>query len=350
MPIVRKGANGAEALRAEPYESESELEEVLADHVELLREGDEPRCAMVTSQLHLPGSGIADLVFVDAAGVPVLVEVKLGRNPQSRREVIAQVFDYASALSAWTVDELDDHTDGALETALYTFSEDDEAAFRARWRAVAANLRSGMVRVVAAVDEHTDELSRVIEFINDHSDLDVRLLVVEKYRDTSGDLLFSSTTPIITDEQVKAARAGSSARGIPPRDKFVAVLEAYEALDNRPLELHGRARRYRQLRHPDWPGGVHYELFDQTRSVNAEIHLETDEVAPLTPILESLAGRLSEHFPAGECRFEPKWFKGKGRVRVIHEKGVAPEVVAENMVRLIQATVDEIGEAVGNLD
>ena len=70
------------------------------------------------------------MVFVDASGVPVVVEVKLARNPQSRREVIAQVFDYASALTDWTVDELDDATGGALETALRKLLEEDEVAFK----------------------------------------------------------------------------------------------------------------------------------------------------------------------------------------------------------------------------
>lgn len=130
MPLVRVSDAGAETLTNEEYKSEGELEDILQEHPQLLNETGERPWALVSRQLNIPDCGIADLVFVDESGVPVIVEVKLGRNPQSRREVIAQVFDYASALSAWTVDELDDRTDEALEAALRTFSEDDEGAFR----------------------------------------------------------------------------------------------------------------------------------------------------------------------------------------------------------------------------
>ena len=173
------------------------------------------------------------------------------------------MFDYASALTDWTVDELDDETDGALEVALRSLLDDDEIGFKARWRAVGTNLRAGMVRVVVAVDRQTEDLSRVISFINDHSDLDVRLVVIEKYRDPGGDVVLSSTTPILSDEQVAKSRGGStSRRQLPPRPEFQVVLEAYSAIEDAPLSLIGRARNYRQLKHPDWPKSLHYEFYN----------------------------------------------------------------------------------------
>ena len=58
------------------------------------------------------------------------VEVKLRRNVESRRAVVAQIVDYLSALTAMTVDELDDEVDGALEAALRSFDEEgDEEGF-----------------------------------------------------------------------------------------------------------------------------------------------------------------------------------------------------------------------------
>jgi hypothetical protein len=51
-------------------------------------------------------------VFLDALGVSstgrlVLVECKLWRNPEARREVVAQLFEYATLLSAWTYSDLE---------------------------------------------------------------------------------------------------------------------------------------------------------------------------------------------------------------------------------------------------
>ena len=53
------------------------------------------------------GAGYADIIYVTATGQITLVETKLWRNPESRREVVAQVLDYAKQLSTWTFEDLD---------------------------------------------------------------------------------------------------------------------------------------------------------------------------------------------------------------------------------------------------
>lgn len=47
-------------------------------------------------------AGPIDNFMVTATGMPVLVECKLWRNPEARREVVGQVLDYAKELSRWT--------------------------------------------------------------------------------------------------------------------------------------------------------------------------------------------------------------------------------------------------------
>lgn len=349
MPLIRVGASGGTSLKEQAYENEAELENVLAEHVELLREGDEPPLALVTSQLRVPGSGVADLVLIDAAGIPVVVEVKLSRNPQSRREVIAQVFDYAATLTDWTVDELNSQTEGCLEEALRSLSNGDDTNFKERWRSTGTNLRAGVVRVVVAVDQQTEDLSRIISYINDHSDLDVRLTVVKKYSDPSGDTVFSSTTPVLSEDNLPTSSVGGRTRA----PELVAVLRSYEAIDERPLELSqdGRAIRYCQLLVPGWPedGGVHYEFLVAGSRIHSEIHLESDDMArALAGTLEKLAHKLNSHFPDATCEFSPKWARGRGRLRVLHAKDVPPETIAANMVRLIEATRTQISDALGS--
>ena len=48
-----------------------------------------------------------DLLGVSSTGRLVLVECKLWRNPEARREVVAQLFEYASLLSGWTYSDLE---------------------------------------------------------------------------------------------------------------------------------------------------------------------------------------------------------------------------------------------------
>jgi len=52
------------------------------------------------------GAGPADILYVTATGQIVLVETKLWRNPEARREVVAQILDYAKQLTSWTYEDL----------------------------------------------------------------------------------------------------------------------------------------------------------------------------------------------------------------------------------------------------
>jgi hypothetical protein len=52
--------------------------------------------------------GSIDNLFMSHAGYLVLVETKLWRNPEAKREVVAQLIDYAIALSKLTYEKLDE--------------------------------------------------------------------------------------------------------------------------------------------------------------------------------------------------------------------------------------------------
>jgi len=51
-------------------------------------------------------AGQIDAVFINESGRLTIVECKLWRNPQARREVVAQTLDYVSALASWTYADL----------------------------------------------------------------------------------------------------------------------------------------------------------------------------------------------------------------------------------------------------
>ena len=52
-------------------------------------------------------SGRIDILYASSTGRLVLVETKLWRNPQARREVVAQILDYAAQLTHWSFEDLD---------------------------------------------------------------------------------------------------------------------------------------------------------------------------------------------------------------------------------------------------
>jgi hypothetical protein len=171
-----------------PYENEAELQHVLKEHPELLRDGDDPPLYCIGSEVSIGDAGTADLLLLDAEGKLSVVEVKLARNGESRRDVLAQAFDYTSALANYTLDELDSQLSGMLENQLQELAGDDEEShnkYNRLWEACANSMRASAVRVVVTMDEAREDLSRIVRFVAEHSNLDVRLLVVRKY--ASGD-------------------------------------------------------------------------------------------------------------------------------------------------------------------
>ena len=45
-------------------------------------------------------SGYIDNLYISSGGYPIVVETKLWRNPQARREVLSQVLDYTKELTS----------------------------------------------------------------------------------------------------------------------------------------------------------------------------------------------------------------------------------------------------------
>lgn len=90
---------------------ENWLQGLLFDHPQLLPIADiEPWFDMpVPVVRELPTAvGPLDLLCVNARGYLTLVETKLWRNPQARREVVGQLIDYAKEIARWSYGDLVD--------------------------------------------------------------------------------------------------------------------------------------------------------------------------------------------------------------------------------------------------
>lgn len=92
--------------------SEKWLQEVLFKNPSLLNvlpQDDLDPIVPICRELPLRGSSSSvylDLFAVRVSGIPVLIECKLWRNPQSRREVIGQILEYAVLLRGMSFDTL----------------------------------------------------------------------------------------------------------------------------------------------------------------------------------------------------------------------------------------------------
>src|SRR5690606_6414770 len=52
-------------------------------------------------------AGYIDNLFISPDGYLTIVETKLWRNPEARREVVGQILDYAKELNKWSFTDLD---------------------------------------------------------------------------------------------------------------------------------------------------------------------------------------------------------------------------------------------------
>lgn len=142
------------------YALEAELQKILAEYPELI---PGVSAGAQTCREFRSGAGPADIIVVDTAGELTVVECKLAADPQIRREIIGQMFDYASAL--WKMDIDDFASRWRARTIVPLFPEDSNDALSLRQQ-VRSNLEDGRFRIVLAVDAINPELKRMVEYLN----------------------------------------------------------------------------------------------------------------------------------------------------------------------------------------
>lgn len=142
-----------------------------------------------------------DALFLDSEGVLTLVETKLRANSESRREVVGQVLEYGAYVDAWSVEDVerisraffasqhapDDLRGLSLQEAVsirfgWATDEDGSAQVGELLAKTAEKLSRGHLRIVCGVDERIEGLERLVNYLSAHSDLQVVLLQVNRFR------------------------------------------------------------------------------------------------------------------------------------------------------------------------
>ena len=149
------------ALSEHSYASEDRLQILLAKYPDLLagdqmNEAAPRRWLLVSREYGVPDTEggtnrwSLDHLFLDQDGIPTLVEVKRSSDTRARREVVAQMLDYAAnGVVYWPVEEIrakfkascQSEEDAAHQIAALAGSEpQDEAATAEFWSKVKINL------------------------------------------------------------------------------------------------------------------------------------------------------------------------------------------------------------------
>lgn len=208
MKILVQDDKGVRELE-EGFASEDELQTFLKEHPDLmpLEEIDlnAPPLLCIGWEVGL-ASGAEDILYIDPNGLLTVVETKLRRNPEARREVVGQILEYAAQMSTWIAADVERQAEKffnssvcpeqyrgcTLETALRVFLESSELlpefSYEYFLEQVAGNIERGQFRLVIAIDEPPEPLLKTVEFVNRFSErFEMYLIQLKRFRDLARD-------------------------------------------------------------------------------------------------------------------------------------------------------------------
>ncbi|MDR3463687.1 MAG: hypothetical protein P4L76_15365 [Beijerinckiaceae bacterium] len=179
-------------MGVEGRHDEKWLQRLLFDHPELIPidtiDLGAKEVIAVCREFSIPKEGATiflDILAVTPHGRLVLVECKLWRNPQARREVIGQILEYASLLRRWNYADLSVRLNGSLKShaanPLYDCvrkirPDIEEATFV---DAVSRSLAAGDFDLIIAGDGIRADLQAIAAHLNTFSGLTSRLALLE---------------------------------------------------------------------------------------------------------------------------------------------------------------------------
>ena len=177
--------------RSESYD----LESWIVTNPSIIEKG----LVIIGRQVHT-SSGPLDLLALDRAGNSVIVELKRDKLP---RDALAQAIDYASDISSWEIDRIN-------ETCIkYThLSLDDIIAENfpeLSLETLNINETQRIILVGFAIDP---PLERMINWLSETYNVDINALILHYTRTSSGDELLSKTSVLSEDLVEQRAKKG----------------------------------------------------------------------------------------------------------------------------------------------
>lgn len=222
-----------------PYDQEVVLQEALAQYPDLIPgdqiNPDNPRrWLLVKRELGVPGEigggnqWSLDHLFLDQDAVPTFIECKRSQDTRGRREVVAQMLDYAAnGTEYWPMEKLrQSATETAqqqgrdLDEAIAELLDDVELEVEWFWQQVETNLRQGKIRLVFVADAIPKELRRLVEFLNAKMN-DVEVLAVEVKQFLGEGQRAMVPRVIGITEATRQAKQASSSRQLITREIFL---------------------------------------------------------------------------------------------------------------------------------
>lgn len=133
----------------------------------------------------LTSVGFVDNLFISPDGYLTIVETKLWRNPEAKREVVGQIIDYAKELSNWTYNQLNQEIKsknaegkGIIE-GIKTFEEIDEEYESKLIDNIERNLKRGRFLLLIVGDGIRESVEDMVDYLSNSAQLLFTLGLVE---------------------------------------------------------------------------------------------------------------------------------------------------------------------------
>lgn len=244
--FILNGNSKLTEVKQSEFDYESTFQELVANHPELLPgeliNPERPRrWILVKREMGIPeeeeggNRWSLDHLFLDQDGIPTLVEVKTVGDPRARREVVAQMLDYAAnAVLNWKVETVRaayeeqcnvTHTDSAAVLANLIGPSKSPEEF---WESVKTNLEAQKIRMIFLADKISDELKTIVCFLNRQMD-PAEVLAVELQYFTDAAKTLQTLVPTLYGETAaqKSKRSSSSSVGVViSESEYMATVEA----------------------------------------------------------------------------------------------------------------------------
>jgi hypothetical protein len=188
--IWHEGQQGWALLQPVGFPDEATLHSLVAEAPQVLPLAGSPRLVVLGREVRL-GSGSADLVAVEPSGRLAIIEVKLARNAEARRAVVAQILTYAAYLRGTSRESLEHDILGphlarsgfnGVFDAVDQGTQDGSVTAEDFLLAVDRSLVDGAFRLILVLDEAPPELVRLVGYLESMApELTIDLVTVSKY-------------------------------------------------------------------------------------------------------------------------------------------------------------------------
>jgi alkylated DNA nucleotide flippase Atl1 len=231
------------------FMDERGLQSLVEEAPQMLPLSGSPELVVVGREVQL-GSGYADLLAVESSGRLAVIEVKLARNAEARRAVVAQALAYAAYLNELDAETFETDVIGghvrsrgwsSLEAALAQNDQSgtfDPVRFR---EGLDSSFATGSFRLVFVLDQAPSELVRLVGYLESVTErLTIDLVGVAAY-DIGGSKVLvpqrvdPERAPREAARQPARARAAAAERSTPGATEFEKGIGLAPAEQQEPL-------------------------------------------------------------------------------------------------------------------